>query len=708
MTFPLSRYARDLVESDLLLFSLEFGDIVSLLFSCRQVNFAGLQSTGDINPDWKAGIEMVRNNLEPVVESGEWDHLFLPLWSGESLLGVAIVNAEKGAYQNETSAGLLEKSRQVSRHMRMVKQHLLDPATGLPGGAFLERRLRERCGDRPEEGCLDPFSLSLLELYPRARDASQALSVIAGSASFLESLIGHLCTLCHLGNGVFAFVLEKTGEEQAMKLAEMILRWLKREGFARSRIGISVCDGGKKGDADELLLQQAWEALGVARKRGPFALCSFQGISARSSHPLCPPSVRIFSELKKLWQDEEQFTLALLHLDQMTDELVFPWEEYVDRPLVRIGNHEAFVFLGNHDRKASETWCLDFQKRAQDRNFSFSIGAAVYPHENFKKGDLPANCRKALVHTGFLGPGSLTFFSGVSLNISGDIYYNEGDLARAVREYRLGLQLDPHNINLLNSLGVSFAQMNLYKRAIPLFQEVLGHDPVNFMALFNLGFAYLSCNQEGPALESFEKALDLDDANFDLLLQLGKLYCKTGRYAEAVKVLGKGEEVGPVGVRDISHGAVYRYLGEARKGLGENVPAIVSLQRAVRHNSRDAAALSMLGELYCREKQGGEIAASLCRQAVELDGADWRHWERLGFVLIDLERYDEALRVLRKGLAISGRNPDLLCRLAHVYEKTGKIGLAEKMYKKVLRLDPQHRRAADFVAFLEDSGMVAI
>ncbi|OKY74704.1 MAG: hypothetical protein BM485_12760 [Desulfobulbaceae bacterium DB1] len=700
MTFPFDCSVKELVEADLDLFSLEFADIVSLFFSCRQVGFAGAGPTGAMGPDRQAGVEMVRNELKPVVESGEADRLFLPLWSGESLVGVAILDGDKGTFQEASSPVLLEKSRLVSRLLKPARQSLLDPVTGLPNIVFLERRLRDLCETQVEEGESAPFSLSLLEIHPRARDAAQAMALIAGSASFLESLIGHLCTLCHLGNGIFAFVLEKTGEAQAMKLADMLLRWLKREGVARSRIGISTREG-ESGQADaRLLLEQAWDALGIARKRGPFALCSFQAMSGRGAHPLCPPSARVFFELKKLWRDADRFALILLHPDQMREGLVVPWDECVDEPMVRIDDQEAFVFLENAGLEKAEAWCRDFQLRAREPNLSFSIGGALYPQGNFKKAELPANCRKALVHTGFFGAGSVTFFSGVSLNISGDIFYNEGDPARAVREYRLGLRLDPHNINLLNSLGVSFAQMNLYKKAIPLFQQVLGHDPLNFMALFNLGFAYLACHQEGPALESFEQALTLDDTNFDLLLQLGKLYCKVGRYGEAVKVLGKGEQVGPVGTRDISHGAVYRFLGEARKGLGENVQAMISLQKAVRHNPRDAAALSMLGELYCREKQGGEIALSLCRQAVELDGADWRHWSRLGFVLLALERDDEALRALRKGLALSGRNPELLCRLALLYEKRGKTGLAEKMYKKILRADPGHPRAANGLAAL--------
>jgi len=63
-------------------------------------------------------------------------------------------------------------------------------------------------------------------------------------------------------------------------------------------------------------------------------------------------------------------------------------------------------------------------------------------------------------------------------------------LVSAIKEYKRGLQIDPDNINLLNSLGVIYAQINRYHQAIPLFEKVLGIDSEDFMALFNLGFAY--------------------------------------------------------------------------------------------------------------------------------------------------------------------------------------------------------------------------
>lgn len=683
MSFPFDWQGKELDESDLLCFSAEFAETVNLFVPCDEVFFVGPHAGGEMSGNWKAGVEMVRNEQKPVVDVADSEYLFLPLWAGDALLGVAILVNRQPTYGDSSSSWLVAQSRLVSKEMTRVKQYALDPLTGLPGGQAMNRRLNAllAAGTSAEK---DSFSLSLLEIHPRAKDGEQAVAAISRSAAFVDSLIGHLVTPYHLGNGIFALLWPGEGEEQTRKMADMLLRWLKREGYGGSQIGIRTCTPGEKMSSEQIALQ-AWDALRVARKRGPFALCSYLSLSNREAHPLCPFSGQVLEDLKKMWQKSSAFYLVLLHRDLVKkgNGSLAHRLDWLDEPLVVVDEHEAFVYLEGVDSKQAEKWCGKFQEWAAQQGVSFSMGAAQYPHENFSKADTVANCRKALLHTSFYGPGSLTFFDGVSLNISGDIYYNEGDLANAVKEYKLGLSLDPKNINLLNSLGVTLTQMNLYKKAIPLFKEALSNDPADFMALFNLGFAYLALGEEECALATFEQARQVQDDNFDLLLQLGKLYCQAGRYVDAVAVLSQGEQVGPVGIRDISHGAVYCYLGEAYKGLGENEKAMSCLQRAVRHNPRDAAALSLLGELYSEEGQGDDVALSLCRQAVELDDSQWQHWARLGAVLLSTKDYEEAYEAVQCGLALDRSNNTLILILAKIYEKQGKKGLAQKMYKKV-------------------------
>jgi len=69
-----------------------------------------------------------------------------------------------------------------------------------------------------------------------------------------------------------------------------------------------------------------------------------------------------------------------------------------------------------------------------------SIGLASHPTLAYTKRQVIENAYKALDHAAFFGPGSCVAFDAVSLNISGDNRYHEGDIPGAIEEFKLALQ----------------------------------------------------------------------------------------------------------------------------------------------------------------------------------------------------------------------------------------------------------------------------
>ena len=304
-----------------------------------------------------------------------------------------------------------------------------------------------------------------------------------------------------------------------------------------------------------------------------------------------------------------------------------------------------------------------------------------------------------MLHAGFLGPDTVTLFDGVSQNVCGDIYYGEGDLVRAVKEYSKGLEIDPTNTNLLNSLGEAYARMNKPRIARPFFEKILHSDPKHYMGLFNLGITYLTTGEDEQAIRYFEKTLSVSRRKRvtsqpnDLLLQLSKLYCRTGRYNKAIALLDKEKIIDEESSKAPGRDALLRYLGEAYLGKGKNNEAIMVLQRAVRHNPHDAYSLSMLGELYALQKQGDEIALSLCEQAVNIDDSHWKHWYRLAWVRYNMGQYESALEPLKECLRRERKSVEAMHLFAQIYDKLGMKSMATGMFQKILKIVPDHKAA---------------
>jgi tetratricopeptide (TPR) repeat protein len=363
--------------------------------------------------------------------------------------------------------------------------------------------------------------------------------------------------------------------------------------------------------------------------------------------------------------------------------------------LVPVSRNEAYVLLpGTTAQKALQRGRALQKKLAQGSvEVPTSLGISSWPCLTFSRGEAPVNCRRALLHGRFSGPGAVTVFDHLSLNVSGDYFFDEGDYRRAVRDYRAGLLLNPGDVNLMNSLGVALAELNRQQQAITVFDRVLAVSPRNFMALANKGFAQRMLGHHDAALATLEQAarhsgFRKSEAFADISLQLGRLYCAAGRYREALPILERLEASG----KDLSGFHLDRLLGESYAGVGRNQQAIRALQHAVRNNGHDAQSLSILGELYAKQEQGDDIALSLCQRAVALDDSQARHWYRLAWVRAKMGADEAARNAVGEALRRSRRDPEVLVLAAQIYRRLGLGGKARAIDRR-LQLAAGHRKA---------------
>jgi tetratricopeptide (TPR) repeat protein len=321
-----------------------------------------------------------------------------------------------------------------------------------------------------------------------------------------------------------------------------------------------------------------------------------------------------------------------------------------------------------------------------------AAGIAIFPFSDFKKTELIPNCQKALLHGALEDEGIITVFNALSLNVSGDIYYGEGDIPRAIKEYRRGLAITPNDVNLLNSLGVSYAMMNRHTLANDCFLQALSIHDHNFMAWYNLGLGRELQNDLTGAVVAFERAYscplegDKDTANVrhELPLQLAKLYCQIGQYQKCLDILlpwhnAKQEksDAGPAS-------RALRFLGESFHGLGRTQEAIIALQRAIHFDECDADALSLLGEIYLDTNAGNQIALKLCGKSIELNPVPILFHLRLAKAMISCGYLETALVTLRPCLRDQKTKGAARVQMGLLYKKWGKNTTAIRWLNKAL------------------------
>jgi Flp pilus assembly protein TadD len=306
------------------------------------------------------------------------------------------------------------------------------------------------------------------------------------------------------------------------------------------------------------------------------------------------------------------------------------------------------VYLPGADVDSTQECGSAIRQRVESElSTTVQIGISVHPCPGYAKLEMLDNARKALVHTGFFGSNTQTLFDAVSLNISGDRLYERGKLEEAVQEFQRALTLDPHNVNVANSLGVCYAQMGKFEEAVIEFSRVTGQEANDYMAQFNLGCALLSLGREDEAEQAFYRASELEPNEAAPYFQLAKLCKRQNRLEEALSHLRRTVDLRP------SWAKAWRMFGECMLEQGDDVEAMNGFKNALKINGEDAAALSGLAILYGRVESNLEIALSLARRSVELEPNNVLFGQRLAELLWQSQDLDKALAQCQRVAAMA-------------------------------------------------------
>lgn len=621
---------------------------------------------------------------------------------------------------------LLDTREQLARQFLHCKKDYIDPETGLLNSAHLFEKLQSV----DKEG---QWAVVLAELPPRSRGLRETFKNAQRASRALKNFSGDRFLLHYLGQNVYALLAENNELPDLDSFSSSLVHYLKRENFFRVRVGSSQyqCCETLKDNPRKLklaagqepdLLSEAWTALQEAAKRGPFSFCDFSLLANADQHPLRTHSANILARFRRMSSKEDKFCLIKLSMpetaqDAKQNSVVESLESLVacielagDREMQLLGTDRGSLF---YLPGADGSLGLEIAKHilgeiAGTGDFADTYaGVSCFPYLEFSRSETLHNAHKALLHAEFFGPGHAVLFDAVSLNISGDIYFGDGNLARAIKEYRLGILCDGGDVNLLNSLGVTYALMNRDSLARKAFLQALELDDENYMAHYNLGLGAQQRADSSTALHHFTAAHDLceqadkqQEICCDLRLQIGKLCCLTGEYEKSIQYLTLWMNSMPEAEQD----RALRYLGEAYLGAGSPQQAMPMLQKLLRQTPFDAEVMSMLGEAVCLAGEGAEIALSFCNKAVELDPKNSLVRLRLAKVQYYVGESENSLASLKKcrGQVVDPVEVQLFKALAYadLKQKGRARGWAEKVLSRCEKGGELHKKADQLIAAL--------
>jgi len=282
-----------------------------------------------------------------------------------------------------------------------------------------------------------------------------------------------------------------------------------------------------------------------------------------------------------------------------------------------------------------------YQELADCQAQAIIAGAAAYPMFDDSVEQMVENAAKALDHAGFFGPGSVVVLDAVTLNVSGDHYYKQGQIEAAVREYQQGLKFNPKTPNLLNSLGVCHGELGRRRQALECFQAAHRHAPHDYLAIYNMGMVHYLEKRYETALQYFIQAGHIAPDSIEVAFQTNQAYMRLNKPEEALASMQNIHRLRP------ESSLLWGAMGESLAALGKLPAAIIAYRQAVKFNPRDYASLSALGHLYDIQNENTDIAIVFCEQSIAMAPENGLYQWRLARLYQKAGRYQDALAALQ-------------------------------------------------------------
>lgn len=223
------------------------------------------------------------------------------------------------------------------------------------------------------------------------------------------------------------------------------------------------------------------------------------------------------------------------------------------------------------------------------------------------------------------------------------------DLGKAYSYYNQASKVMKDSTYSLSAAAVA-EKLGKHKDALKIFNSLIEEDSDNSTLYLYRGLLYQKMKKDRNAVKDIKKAVEKDENNITAKLVLADIYINKGDDKEAIKI-----------------------LEELSKG-NEYFSDIIN---------------SNLGKIYVRNRDYIKAIEVYKKLSEKLYGRNKALvLKQLGDVLIEAGKYDEAAKTFEEASALQEEDTLSLIVAGRLYEYLKKYNDAERMYLKVLKIDP--------------------
>jgi pentatricopeptide repeat protein len=350
-------------------------------------------------------------------------------------------------------------------------------------------------------------------------------------------------------------------------------------------------------------------------------------------------AIDIIQELSKVYNDEPELILFLAELymenDQGDDALALlatlssdQGDDYIRSILLAA---ELYITEGLFE-VAEYKIKQALEGYPEEKILHSALGEVFYQQERY-----------SLAITSYEKGNIISTYSKLA-----DCYAHVGRFEEALDYYQKAVTTESENPDLLFGYGFVAYQLEKWELAAEKFKELIEHDPY-YTSVYPLVIDTYSTLDEDEEVEKFlDLGLKYDQTNPHLFFLKGEFVLKKGDTENAKEWLNKSLEVDENYIQSIE-----KHI-ELAKDEESWTSALQYLGRLLEITPERGDLHTQIGRVY-EEIEEWNKAESSYKTAIDIDGFDTEAMNRLGFLLRDEGRLEEALTLWKKSLQM---NPD--------------------------------------------------
>lgn len=269
-----------------------------------------------------------------------------------------------------------------------------------------------------------------------------------------------------------------------------------------------------------------------------------------------------------------------------------------------------------------------------------------------------------------------------------EVYNAMGKFDKAAEALKRMSELDPSNLDLLQSLARTYMRANDYDRALEVYLDLVERDHDNLEYISELGGVYLARKEYDRANATLQRVLADTSLKVDDKLRVGEMYFSQLEKDSALAPQARAlfERI----VREHPQDwRAYWFLGAIGALTHDDSLSLVNFKKVTELASWNADGWVYLSSVFL-ERNDFQSVVTVLETALRTLPDEPRINSILGIAYSRLGRREEAIRVLEKARTLAPKDLNTIAQLALIYDEMKNFEESDSLYEEGLRLDPDN------------------